>query len=157
MNIDQQIQKLIDEAPQYGASPTEIQAIAPALKAIAGQLQHPQYYILQSLEQNWLVTTLTHRTDPNQTKSVIHAFPTLQDATTNARQLDDSQLLALPIPTIYILFQMLAMKPIDSIIFFETPGDYQMGVEITRQIIEEILRLSLQKAEMESQVPPDIA
>lgn len=157
MNIDQQLQQLIDEAPNYGVSTAEVRAIAPAFKAIAGQLKHPQYYILQTLEQNWLVTTLNHRTQPDVTLNVVHAFPTLKDATASASPLNDPQILALPVPVIFILFQMLAMNPVNSIIFFETPGNFETGVEISRPLLEEIIRLQVQGAQSGSQIPPDIA
>ena len=46
--LDQQIQSLIDDAPNDGVTPGLIKAIAPALKQLALNLRHEQYYILQS-------------------------------------------------------------------------------------------------------------
>ena len=157
MNVDQQIQVLIEQAPQYGANPADIMTIAPALKAIASRLKHPQYFILQTFEQSWLMTTLTHRTQSNLKKNVVYAFPTLKDAGSSPQAPADPQIVALPIPTVHILFQMLAMKPVDSIVFFETPGDLQSGTEITRQNLQDTIRSIVQQNRHRSSLPPDIA
>lgn len=157
MTPDQQIQMLIEQAPQYGANPSDIQAIAPALVAIANRLKHPQYFILQTLEQNWLMTTLSHRTQSSLTKNVVYAFPTLKDAAASPHAPTDPQIVALPLPVIHILFQMLAMKPVDSIVFFETPGNLQAGTEITRQNLHDLIRAHLQQKRKKPNLPPDIA
>jgi hypothetical protein len=157
MNIDQQIQVLIDQAPEYGLAPTVVEAIAPAFRAIAGQLKHPQYYVLQTLNQNWLVTTLSHRTQSNLTKQVVYAFPTLAAAKTNPYASEDLQTVALSVPTVHILFQMLAMKPIDSIVFFETSNDLESGIEVSRQRIESLVQTQLQMTQPRSGPPTDIA
>ncbi len=61
MNLENQLKILIDEAPQYGISPVVIQkAIAPVLQLFAEQLQHSEYYILQNLEENWVLTTIAN-------------------------------------------------------------------------------------------------
>ncbi|MCU0565826.1 MAG: hypothetical protein MUF49_04445 [Oculatellaceae cyanobacterium Prado106] len=153
MDINQQIQLLMSEAPQYGATALEVKAIAPALVAIAGQLKHPEYYVLQTLDQNWVMTVLNHRTQPDTTKNIIYVFPSLEDAKTTANSLDNVQIVAVPVPVVHILFQILAMKPLDSIIFFETPGNVQSGTEVSRQDMLELIQSSLQN----SPVPPDIA
>jgi hypothetical protein len=157
MNPEQQIRMLIEQAPQYGANPTDVQTIAPALLAIVGRLKHPQYFILQTLEQNWLMTTLTHRTQPNLTKNVVYAFPTLKDAAGSPQAPNDPQVTALPVPVTQILFQMLAMKPVDSIVFFDTPGNSQSGTEISRQNLQDAIRLYVQQQTQSSKLPPDIA
>lgn len=156
MKPDQQIQKLIEQASQYGANPADVNTIAPALLAITSRLKHPQYFVLQTLEQNWLMTTLTHRTRSDLTKNVVYAFPTLKDAAASPQAPNDPQVVALPIPVTFILFQMLAMKPVDSIVFFETPGDQKSGVEISRQNLQDTIRLYVQQ-QQKSKLPPDIA
>lgn len=156
MNIEQQIQALIDQAPQYGADAAEIRAVAPAFEAIARQLNHIQYYVLQTLDQSWLMTTLNHRTQSNLSKNVVYAYPSLKDAAAGSHALKDPQIVALPVPVIHILFQMLAMQPVDSIVFFETPGDLQSGTEVSRQNLEQLIQLHFQRAQG-SVVPPDIA
>jgi hypothetical protein len=153
MDINQQIQMLVEQAPQYGASATDVEAIAPALVAIADQLKHPEYYVLQTLDQNWVMTILNHPTQSEVTKNVISVFSTLEDAKTSANDFTDAQIIALPIPVIQILFQMLAMKPLDSIIFFENHRDFQTGAEVSRQTLLELIQVSVQA----NQPPGDIA
>lgn len=157
MNVDQQIQVLIDQAPHYGVTSAEVQIIAPALKAIAEQLKHPAYYILQTPEQGWIMTTLTHSTQKDKTRNVVYAFPTLRDVQAASRAQDAPNVVALPIPAAHILFQMLAMKPVDSIVFFETPGDLRVGTEINRDIFMQLMHVHLQKSQSKSSIPPDIA
>lgn len=155
MDINQQIQMLVQQAPQYGASSREVEAIAPALITVADRLKHPEYYVLQTLEQNWVMTVLNHPTESEVTKNVLSVFPTLEDAKTNASGFENAQLIAVPIPVIHILFQMLAMEPLDSIIFFEQPRDFNTGTEVTRASLLELVQLSLQT--VQARTPTDIA
>lgn len=157
MELDKQIQELVDNAPQDGSTPTLIQAIAPALKQIAERLQHPQYYVLQTLEQGWVITALTNRTQPSMEKSVVYAYPTLADARAGSRNPNNPQIVALPIPVIHILFQMLAMKTVDGTVFFETPGNLKDGVEVSRSSLQDLLKRTYQKGKPSSQPPSDIA
>lgn len=68
MDLDQQIRDLIENAPQDGSTPTLVEAIAPVLKLLASRLRHPEYYVAQTLDQEWAVTTLENRTQPEQQK-----------------------------------------------------------------------------------------
>ncbi|MBF2045918.1 MAG: hypothetical protein EDM05_017750 [Leptolyngbya sp. IPPAS B-1204] len=155
MTIDEQIQQLIEQAPLYGAKTDEIQLIAPVFKAVANQLQYSQYYILQNLEQNWVMTTLKHRTQPNVTKNVVYAYPSLNAVKTSVAT-EDPQIMALPVPVIQILFQLLAMEPVDSVIFFGPVVD-QTGTEVSRQGLRQSIEQYVQSLRGRSSLPPDIA
>jgi hypothetical protein len=155
MNIDQQIQQLIEQAPLYGASVEEIQLVAPVFRAMAAQLQHSQYYILQNLEQNWVMTTLKHRTQADSTKNVVYAYPSLEAVKANIATLDP-EIMALPVPVVQILFQMLALEPIDSIIFFETSNSQQTGTEISRLALREAIERYVRSLST-TNLPSDIA
>lgn len=161
MDLAEQIQILIDNAPQDGVTPKVVAAIAPGLQVLASKLSHLQYYILQSLGQEWVVTTLRDRFNPEITKNVIYAFPTLKDAADVSEAEPDPQIVALAIPITHILFQLFALETIDSIIFFETPGDLNTGTEIQRSALQNLIQLQLQqntpKSTRPSQIPPDIA
>lgn len=159
MDIDQQIQVLIDHAPQDGTTPQAIEAIAPVLRSIAGQLRHLQYYVLQTLDQGWVTTTLTNRTQPQVEKNVIYAYPTLQDVAAGSNSRQDPQLIALPVPVTHILFQMAAMGSVDSTVFFEAPGNLTAGTEVYRQDLQSLIQAHLQQlaAPRSSNLPPDIA
>lgn len=157
MDLDAQIQLLIDNAPHDGITPQLVAAIAPVLKAIARQLGHPQYYILQSLESEWVVTTLSNRANPKLEKRVVYAFPTLKDATLTSSGGLDSQVIATAIPVIQILFQLMALEPVDSIVFFETSGTTTNTVEVRRTDLQDRIQQKLQKNRTSKQVPPNIA
>ena len=142
MDLKNQLQALIDEAPPDGKTPQAMVVIAPVLEQVAQQLSHPQYYILQNMERRWQLTTLQNQNQPKLEKTVVYAFAQLQDATRSA---GDQNLMALPMPVIQLLFQLLAMQPVDSLIFLDTPGDLNAGVEVLRQDLQQVVQLQLQQ------------
>lgn len=149
MDLDQQIQVLIDNAPTDGHLPQAMQAIAPALKLVASQLEHSQYYVLQTLDDAWVLTTVTNPEQPQETKQILYAFPTLQDVTT----LEDPEVMAIPVPVTHILFQMVGMDTVDSAIFFETPGNLSEGVQLRREDLQNLVQSYLEQ-EFSPQSPP---
>ncbi|MGB3308379.1 MAG: hypothetical protein WBG32_06950 [Nodosilinea sp.] len=157
MDLDAQIASLQQSAPNDGVTANAITTIAPTLKAIAGQLKHDQYYVLQTLEQGWMMTTLSNRNQPDTQKNIVYAYPTLQDAATGQAAIKDPQVMALPVPVVHILFQLMAMQPIHSLIFFETPGQIGQGVEIRRQDMQALIQAQLQQTQQGSSIPPDMA
>lgn len=159
MDLDTQIQTLINDAPQDGITPSIVAAIAPGLKLLAHKLRHLQYFILQSLEHDWVVTTLSNRDDPELEKQVIYAFPTLQDVAAGYGTQIDPQAIALSIPVMHILFQLTALEGVDSLVFFESPGDLSQGIEIRREDIQHLIQIQLQKSSPDTSrfSPPDIA
>lgn len=142
MNLDQQIQALIDNAPQDGSTPKIVEAIAPALKLLAEQLQHPQYFVWQTLDENWVMTTLSNRNQPNLEKRVVYAFPTLKDATSST---NEANLVAVPVPVIHILFQMVALAPLDSLLFFEAPSNLASATEVKREDVQKLVGTYLEQ------------
>lgn len=138
--LDAQIQQLLQQAPSAEAR-ADLQAIAPVLSTVASRLQYLQYYLLQTLEQQWVMTTLQHQAQPNLTKTVIYAYASLE-AVKAAQPHPDPQLLALPIPTVPLLFQLLAIEPVESLIFVEAPQ--HPGVEISRQLLQSLIAQHLQ-------------
>lgn len=156
MNLDRQIQSLIDDAPDDGITPRIVNAIAPGLKQLATKLRHKQYYIVQSLDGEWLVTTISDRQQPKIEQRVIYAFPTLQDIPKTTAGLDP-QLIAIPIAVTHILFQLLALETVDSIIFFEIPGDATTGYEIKRVDMQKLVQVQLKPKSLFNQIPPDLA
>lgn len=162
MDLDKQIQLLIDNAPQDGLTSRVVAAIAPVLKLLAGQLRHSQYYILQSLDQSWVLTTLSNRTNPDVEKRVVYAFPTLQDTSVVLAAGLDPQVIAVTIPVTHILFQLVALETVDSTVFFETPGDLTTGIEVRREDLQNLIQVQLKQTPSApiispSQLPPNIA
>ncbi|MEO1401287.1 MAG: hypothetical protein AAFV72_08520 [Cyanobacteria bacterium J06635_1] len=149
MNLDQQIQILIDEAPDQTAAQA-VQTVAPLLKELAEQLKHPEYYILQNVEQGWVMTTLSHRQTEAPTKTVIYAYPSLEAA--SAGQKNNPELMAMPYPVTHLLFQLLSLKQLDSLILLDDGG--KQGVEVQRQMLQTLLQQQLKQSRGG---PPDIA
>lgn len=156
MNLDEQLHELVEHAPQDGVTPALVEAIAPILKQIATQLRHLQYYIVQSLDQNWVINIISHQDQPERETQVIYAFPSLKDVASGPNPVKDPQLIALPVPVVHILFQMVAMEGIDSVIFFEVPGNTLAGTQIRREDIQALIQTQIQQI-MPPSVPPDIA
>lgn len=154
-NLDQQIQILVDNAPPDGVTPQLVQAIAPVLKLLANQLQHLEYHILQNSEERWVLFTLSNRAQPQVEKNVIYAFSSLKDAT-SFQSTAEPDILALPIPVIPLLFQLVALENIDSIVFFETSGDLSAGTEVRRDDVQNLIQEHLQQLSNPN-LPPDIA
>ncbi|MBV5260250.1 hypothetical protein FLX56_17705 [Synechococcus moorigangaii CMS01] len=140
MDLDQQLQVLIDQAPQDGPLPQVIaQAIAPVLKAVAQRLNGLEYYVCQSMEGGWLVTTLARREDPEETKAVVYGFATLAIAQQHQGYNADPSLVALPYPVIQLLFQLFSLATVDSLIFVDAEG----SVEIRRQDLQQAIQKKL--------------
>jgi hypothetical protein len=161
MDLEQQLQALIDNAPPDGTTPKIVEAIAPALKLLASQLQQLEYYILQTLDEGWVLTTLSNRTQPNVQKNVIYAFSTLKDAA-DFQAISDPQIVALPVPVTHILFQMLALDSVTSTVFFDTPGNLTAGTEVRRDDLQTLIQTQLRQSQFvprsyPSNLPPDIA
>ncbi len=159
MDLEQQIQTLIQNSPEDGNTPQIVEAITPALKLLAEQLKHWQYYILQTTSQNWVLTTLSHRSRAELEKRVIYAFPTLKDASSS---ISEDNIVATPMPVIHILFQMIAIQPLDSLVFFEEPGDLTIATEVKREDVQKLISIYLRQYQTSSssnsnKIPPDIA
>ena len=158
MNLDEQLKILIDNTSQYGIVPVVMeQAIAPVLKLFAQQLKHQDYFILQNLDQNWLLTTISHPQQPDLVKKVIYAFGTVKDAAKFQGTADPS-IYAAPLPITHILFQLLAIPELNSIIFLENSGNLNTGTEIVCDRVHELIQEQLQKLDdITNNIPPDIA
>jgi hypothetical protein len=150
MSLDQQVEALVREAPQDGSTPVAVAAIAPALVTIAQQLQHLDYYLLQSLQGNWQITTLQHRSQPEQQKRVIYAYADVKDAT-HAGQ--DPHLVAKPMAIIQLLFHLISLPEVDSLLVNDTPGELSQPIEIKTDRIKQLVQTYLQEASQLGLIP----
>ncbi|NJM56919.1 MAG: hypothetical protein HC857_05090 [Synechococcales cyanobacterium RU_4_20] len=161
--LDQQIEILVQQAPQDGVTVNLIKVIAPLLKQTASQLRHPEYHVIQGEGEGWLLTTLSNRVRPEQEKSVIYAFPTEDDAQEYAARNNDHRTLVVSVPIIHILFQLIALQQVDSVIFVEHAGGAPTGTEVAcggfrRQIQQQIEAYQAQlSSTFKPSIPPDIA
>lgn len=137
MNLEQQLEIVIKDAANYGV-PTIVveQAIAPVLKLFANQLQHLEYYVLQNLAEDWVLTTITNP-QLKQDKKVIYAFISVQDAATFQGKINPD-LIAMPISVIQLLFRLFSLQQVDSIIFLEDSQNLNRGTEIKRDRLSEL-------------------
>ncbi|MEB3212478.1 MAG: hypothetical protein VKL39_14055 [Leptolyngbyaceae bacterium] len=157
MDIDQQIQELVANAPSDGKTPSLVRAIAPALKAIAGDLNHLEYFVNRTSDRAWVVTTLQHRENPSAEKKVVCAYPTLADAKNSDYRSEHANVSAIPIPVIHILFQMLAMKTVNSTVFFEHSGQSTPAVEVSKQQLMDAVKEAYQKRKPPSSQGSELA
>ncbi|MEG3845963.1 hypothetical protein QT971_19330 [Microcoleus sp. herbarium19] len=160
MDLDQQIQALIEKAPPDGSTPQILEAIAPALVLIAQQLQHLEYSILQAVDQSWAIVVLSNLKQPGREKRVIYAWSSFQDALQAAAAGD--RVRPVPLPVTHILFQTIALEGLDSIVFFENAGNQEVGTEIPREQVQNLINVYLQQYRSalqsnSSNLPPDIA
>jgi hypothetical protein len=157
LDLDRQIQDLIDNAPSEGGTQKAIaQAVAPVLKALASKMQYLEYGLIRGRDRGWLVTTLSNRTQPNLEKKVIYAFSTARDAQAFHRS-DQGGFEVEFVPVIHILFQILALEEVDSVVFMETPGNFERGTEVRRVDLQELVARQLQEGARSRSLPPDLA
>ena len=153
MTLEQQLQLIIDDAPNYGIATAIVeQAIAPVLESFAAQLQHLEYYVLQNLENEWVLLTINNP-QLQQHKRVIYAFVTVRDAATFQSQ-TDSELIAAPIAVTQLLFRLFSLQQVDSIIFLDDSQNLNRGVEIERSHLSQAIQ---QQIEQLTIIPPNLA
>ncbi len=153
MNLDRQIQSLIDGAPDL-ESRSSVMAIAPILQQFAATLPQSEYYISQSPQGEWAVTTLQHR-QQNVEIRVVYAFNKIRDL----QKFEAGGLnlgAAVKIPIVQLLFDLLAFTEIDRIIFLTNSNDLDRGREVTRQELAEAIVKEIQNSANRSQLPPDV-
>jgi hypothetical protein len=153
MELEQQLTVLIKEAADYNVPPLVIEkAIAPVIKLFAEQLQYLEYYVLQNLDLDWVLTTISNP-QSQQEKQVIYAFVSVQDAAAFQRKINPD-LIALPIPIAQLLFRLFSLQQVDSIIFLENSQNLNQGIEVKRSQLANLIKQQLQQL---SSIPPDIA
>lgn len=151
MELEQQLQVIIDDAANFGVSPKLVeQAIAPVLGLVAAQLQHLEYFVLQNLQGDWVVTTIAN---PQQERKVIYAFVSVQDAAIFGDK-TNPDLMAMPISIVQLLFRVFALPQLDSVIFLEDSRHLNQGIKIERQDLAESIQQQIEQLKI---VPPDIA
>ena len=162
MRLDRQLQELVAESAQYGVAPIVMErAIAPVFQSIAQQLEHLEYYVLQNLQEDWVISVLRNRaTPPSQgdsptatEKKVIYAFTTVKDAK-NFNMSGEDDLVAVALPIVQILFRIFSLEQIDSAIFFNRSGNTAQGIEVKRSDLQRSIRQQLLKLKT---IPPNLA
>jgi hypothetical protein len=153
MNLDEQVKKLIDGAPDI-ESRKSVKEIAPILQQAAETLPQTTYYICQSPQGESVITTLRHHRQPELEIKVIYAFLNTEDIS----RFDGGSLVnesAVEVPVIQLLFYLLAFPEIDRLVFLNNSQNLDLGKEISRQSLEDSIEQRLQQAP-KSQLPPDV-
>ncbi|MDY7014857.1 MAG: hypothetical protein SVX43_14885 [Cyanobacteriota bacterium] len=157
LDIDRQIQDLVDRAPPNAGTQKAIaRAVGPVLKGFASRMQHLNYFLIRGRERGWMVTALSNRTQPEIEKKVIYAFSTARDARGFSDDTKEKSKVE-SVPVTHILFQMLALQGVDSVVFMETPGNFERGTEIRRVDLQESIARQLQEKARSRGIPPDLA
>jgi hypothetical protein len=149
MDIQAQVQALINEAPADEAMQEGMQVVAEVLGQVASSLGHLQYYVLQNLENQWQITTLEHRAQPEQQKNVLYAYGHLVDAT---RMGQSGDLMAVPIQTLPLLFQFFSLAQVDSLLFIDELNQPDQVKELNRTELQAVVEASLQ-AQLQADSP----
>jgi hypothetical protein len=158
MNLAEQVQSLIDSAPDL-ESQMSVAAIAPVLQQAAQKLPSLAYYVRQSQRGEWMLVTLQNRQQPKLEIRVVYAFTRVEDIAKfgDGKPSND---IAVEIPAIHLLFEMLAMPTIDRVIFLNNSSNLNSGQEITRKSLEESISKTFQRqtppAQHGSSLPPDV-
>jgi hypothetical protein len=139
MDIQAQVQALIDEAPSDTAEGVKI--VAVILGEVAKIFAHPQYYVLQTFEQQWQITTLQHR-DQDIEKTVLYAYGRLADATKMGKS-DD--LIAVPVPIVQLLFQFFSFNEVESLLVVEEANKPEKIQELKREDLQTLVENALQQ------------
>ncbi len=153
MNLEQQLEVIINDAANHGV-PTIVveQVIAPVIELFATQLQHLEYYVLQNLAEDWVLTTITNP-QLNQDQKVIYAFVSVQDAATFQSK-RNPDLIAMPISVVQLLFRLFSLQQVDSIIFLEDSQNLNRGIEIKRERLSQLIEQQIKQL---TDTPNDIA
>lgn len=145
LDLQQQIDRLIQTGPEYGVPILVMQnGVAPILQELAKDLNHREYFICQNSQENWLITTIQHRTQTELEKKVIYAFADQVDAL-QMQKVFTEEVSILSIPVADLIFQLFALQPVDSIIFMDAPGDLAQAKEIAKKTLFDLLQTQLQQ------------
>ncbi|MFN3926562.1 MAG: hypothetical protein ACK4QL_04385 [Pseudanabaenaceae cyanobacterium] len=143
--LKQQVQALVDGAgdPQTRWA---VQVTGQVLLGFAQKLAHTHYWLVTHKAGYWQSVHLSNIHAPEQEKTVIYAFADLTSA--NIERLQSAQpqeLICCELPVLEILFRCLALREIDSIVFFDRPFHTDKGTEVARSLLSELCQKQLAK------------
>jgi hypothetical protein len=139
MTLDQQVQALLQDAPDDPEMRQITRIFIPVLKSLAAKRRHLQYYVLQTESGEWVRLSLVNRTQSNREKTVVYAFSTVEDAKMSMEMGQAPPYSPVAVAVIDLLFKFFALNLGESLVFFEQPGDRIKGFELTRSAFEEAL------------------
>ena len=144
--LDRQVALLVENTPDQETA-SAVSLIASVLKAIAQNLRHPTYFVIQDIEGGWLLTPLNNHDNPEMEKTTIYAYCDRTPANIDRLKLNDENLECGEYNVIDMLFRLIGMKQVDRIVFFDRATDTQRGLEIGRTDIEELCEKQIKRAQ----------
>jgi hypothetical protein len=151
MNLEEQIQALLQNAPDDREMRQITEFFAPVLRQLTSNLQYTTYHVLQTPDQDWVCFTLNHRTQSHVEKTVVYAFSSAKDVSLSISAQDRAGLSVVAIGIIELLFQFFTLNLGDSLICFDQPGHPDRAIEISRREFEQALQKNVDPT------PPNIA
>ena len=103
-----------------------------------------------------MTTILSNRNQPDQEKTVVYAYATPEDAQRAIPGEQRLEVQVIGLPVIHLLFQLIALEPVDSLLVFEEAGDRSQALEITRSELQTLVKTHLQlyKRRLPKPTPP---
>lgn len=144
--LDRQVALLVESTPDEETA-SAVSLIASVLKAIAQNLKHTVYFVIQDIEGGWLLTPLSNHDNPELEKITIYAYCDRTPANIDRLKLNDDNLECGEYNVIDMLFRLIGMKQVDSIVFFDRATDTQHGIEIGRTDIEALCEKQIKRAQ----------
>jgi hypothetical protein len=141
VDLAQQITNLITEAPE-DLQPA-IAAMAPVLESAARTLGKLSYWVGCSPEGDWLVVTLQHPQTKAE-KKAIYCFSHEADL----QQSNKAAMDTVEIPTIDLLFQLLALEGVDQLVFFNSQ-QFSQGRTLERAAMQRAIEAHLKQVSQE--------
>ncbi|MBD2188690.1 hypothetical protein [Pseudanabaena mucicola] len=144
--LDHQVALLVQSTPDQETA-SAVSLIASVLKAIAQNLKHVNYFVIQGIEGGWLLTPLSNHDNPELEKTTIYAYCDRTAANIDRLKLNDENLECAEYSVIEMLFRLIGMKQVDSIVFFDRATDTQRGIEVIRTDIESLCEKQIKRAQ----------
>ncbi|MCA6573939.1 MAG: hypothetical protein ACK5EU_09265 [Pseudanabaena sp.] len=144
--LDRQVALLVESTPDEETA-SAVRLITSVLKAIAQNLKHTVYFVIQDIEGGWLLTPLSNHDNPEVEKTTIYAYCDHTPANIDRLKLNDENLECGKYNVIDMLFRLIGMKQVDSIVFFDRATDTQHGIEVGRTDIEALCEKQIKRAQ----------
>lgn len=146
MNLKSQLRELSKELEENLSTAAIEKAIIPVIVAYAKRVKRGHFFIWESPEQEWIVTTFSYRLDPSLEKRVVYAFTSKQDAKKH-EDFNDPALQVAEVPIVLILVKLLVSKDLDSIVFFSHRGNVKQGMEVEKSQLLDVIKNRLRQVE----------
>jgi hypothetical protein len=138
-DLGAQVEALVQDAPSDDQTRQLVKNVATTLALFAQvHLNASHYYLVQDPSGAWIKNTLSHRTQSNVEKTAIFIFSTLENASKEIDQLQNSQFSPEIIPITELLFRFWTLNLGDLLIVDVHAGPY--ATQISRSQLSNALK-----------------